>query len=180
MRGRAVRRSRADCYRLCIDARSVPKPSRKPHMSTNFLPKLRGGSLFVPTPPSRRRSPTRSSIFEPRRFGRRDRGARGPDSNNGVRAEMASQRLEKIESGVGNGSMSEASKAQHLVHGRAADRALRPTKRRDGLGGTKLQKKGKRGKSAGDHGGLRAARRLMISARAGMCRQPGTLRRAPR
>ena len=42
-----------------------------------------------------------------------------------------------------------------------------------------LQKKGNRGKSTGDHGG-RGARALTISARAGICRQPGTLRRAPR
>ena len=42
--------------------------------------------------------------------------------------EMAPQRLEKIESGPGNGMVSEASKPQHLVLGRAADRALRRTK----------------------------------------------------
>ena len=42
------------------------------------------------------------------------------------RPEMAPQRLEKIESAPGNGMVSEASKPQHLVHGRAADRALRP------------------------------------------------------
>ena len=39
--------------------------------------------------------------------------------------EMAPQRLEKIESAPENGMVSEASKPQHLVHGRAADRALR-------------------------------------------------------
>src|ERR1700688_4029791 len=37
---------------------------------------------------------------------------------------MAPQRLEKIESAPGNGMVSEASKPQHLGHGRAADRAL--------------------------------------------------------
>src|SRR5271168_4582035 len=42
------------------------------------------------------------------------------------RPEMAPQRLEKIESAPGNGMGSEAWKPQHLVHGRAADRALRP------------------------------------------------------
>jgi hypothetical protein len=42
------------------------------------------------------------------------------------RPEMAPQRLEKIESAPGNGMASEVSKPQHLVHGRAADRALRP------------------------------------------------------
>src|ERR1700685_386612 len=41
------------------------------------------------------------------------------------RPEMAPQRLEKIESAPGNGMVSEASKPQHLVHGRAADPALR-------------------------------------------------------
>ena len=38
---------------------------------------------------------------------------------------MAPQRFEKIESAPGNGMASEASDPQHLVHGRAADRALR-------------------------------------------------------
>jgi hypothetical protein len=42
------------------------------------------------------------------------------------RPEMAPQRLEKIESAPGNGMGSEAWKPQHLVHGRAADHALRP------------------------------------------------------
>jgi hypothetical protein len=41
--------------------------------------------------------------------------------------EMAPQRLEKIESAPGNGMASEASKPQHLVHRRAANRALRRT-----------------------------------------------------
>src|SRR5271170_1976090 len=36
---------------------------------------------------------------------------------------MAPQRLEKIESAPGIGMVSEASNPQHLVHGRAADRA---------------------------------------------------------
>src|SRR5277367_3553609 len=49
------------------------------------------------------------------------------------RPEMAPQRLEKIESGPGNGMGSEASNPQDVVHGRAADRArLRP--RRFGRG----------------------------------------------
>src|SRR5271155_4375047 len=55
--------------------------------------------------------------------------------------EMAPQRLEKIESAPGNGMVSEASKPQHLVYGRAADRVLRLTKRRGASGVTKLQKK---------------------------------------
>ena len=38
---------------------------------------------------------------------------------------LAPQRFEKIESRPGNGMASDASKLQHLVHGRAADRALR-------------------------------------------------------
>jgi hypothetical protein len=42
---------------------------------------------------------------------------------------MAPQRLEKIESAPGNGRVSEASKPQDLVCGRAADRALRLTRR---------------------------------------------------
>jgi hypothetical protein len=41
------------------------------------------------------------------------------------RPEMAAQRLEKIESAPGNGMASEALKLQDLVHGRAAERALR-------------------------------------------------------
>jgi hypothetical protein len=46
------------------------------------------------------------------------------------RPEMAPQRLEKIESGPGNGSGSEDSNPQDVVRGRAADRArLRPTSR---------------------------------------------------
>jgi hypothetical protein len=41
--------------------------------------------------------------------------------------DMAPQRLEKIESAPGNGRASEVSNPQHLVHGRAAHRALRRT-----------------------------------------------------
>src|SRR5271168_5394753 len=41
------------------------------------------------------------------------------------RPQMAPQRPEKIESAPGNGMVSEASKPQHLVHGRAAGHALR-------------------------------------------------------
>jgi hypothetical protein len=45
---------------------------------------------------------------------------------------MAPQRLEKIESAPGNGMGSEASNPQHLVHGRATDRArLRLTNRKN-------------------------------------------------
>src|SRR5271170_969682 len=43
-----------------------------------------------------------------------------------TRREMAPQRLEKIESGPGNGMVSEASNPQHLVHGCAADTARPP------------------------------------------------------
>jgi hypothetical protein len=47
---------------------------------------------------------------------------------------MAPQRLEKIESGPGNGMGSEASNLQDLVHGRAAIvRELRLTSREDEL-----------------------------------------------
>ena len=42
------------------------------------------------------------------------------------RREIAPQHLEKIESGPGNGMVSEASNPQHLVHGRAADPARLP------------------------------------------------------
>ena len=49
------------------------------------------------------------------------------------RPEMAPQQLEKIESGPGNGMVSEASNPQHLVRVRAADRApLRLTSRNMG------------------------------------------------
>jgi hypothetical protein len=41
---------------------------------------------------------------------------------------MAPQRIENIESAPGNGSVSEASKPQDVVHGRGAHRALRLTK----------------------------------------------------
>jgi hypothetical protein len=44
---------------------------------------------------------------------------------------MAPQRLEKIESAPGNGMGSEASDPQHLVRGRAADRARLPTSRKN-------------------------------------------------
>ena len=47
---------------------------------------------------------------------------------------MAPQRLERIKSAPGNGMGSEASNPQDVVHGRAADRALRPTKKWGGLG----------------------------------------------
>ena len=40
---------------------------------------------------------------------------------------MASQRLEKIESGRGNGRASEAANLQHLVHGRTARKSSRKT-----------------------------------------------------
>src|SRR5271163_5105157 len=53
------------------------------------------------------------------------------------RPEMAPQRLEKIESGPGNGMGSEASNPQHLVHGPAADSAplrLEPRERQVALG----------------------------------------------
>src|SRR5271155_834154 len=46
------------------------------------------------------------------------------------RREMAPQRLEKIESGPGNGRGSEAANPQDVVHGSAADRA-RLTSRED-------------------------------------------------
>jgi hypothetical protein len=54
---------------------------------------------------------------------------------------MAPQRLEKIESAPGNGMGSDALNLQHLVRGRATDRArLRLTNRRNDKVG-KLQKK---------------------------------------
>jgi hypothetical protein len=51
--------------------------------------------------------------------------AREDPTANRSRPEMAPQRLEKIESAPENGMVAEASKLQHLVYGRAADRALR-------------------------------------------------------
>ena len=50
---------------------------------------------------------------------------------------MAPQRLEKIESGRGNGRGSEAANLQHLVHGRTARKSSRKTI----LDSGKLQKK---------------------------------------
>src|SRR5277367_3103401 len=91
--------------------------------STNFLPELRSRSIFVLTAPSRRRSPGRSSVFEQRRFGRRNRGARGPDGKKRSRPEMAPQQVEKIEFAPGNGRVPEAANPQDVVSGRAADRA---------------------------------------------------------
>jgi hypothetical protein len=55
---------------------------------------------------------------------------------------MAPQRLEKIESGPGNGMGSEVSNPQDVVHGRATDRArLRLTNRKNGKV-TKVAEKG--------------------------------------
>jgi hypothetical protein len=54
--------------------KNMPRPWSS--RSTNFLSELGGRSIFVLTGPSRRRSPGRSSVFEQRRFGRRNRGAR--------------------------------------------------------------------------------------------------------
>ena len=74
---------------------------------------------------SRRRSPRvivdflNRGVSVARMAGREDMTA------NRSRPEMAPQRFEKIESGPGNGMASDASKLQHLVRGRAADRALR-------------------------------------------------------
>jgi hypothetical protein len=50
------------------------------------------------------------------------------------RLEMAPQHVEKIESAVGNRMASDASKPQDVVDERAADRALRLTRRWDGSG----------------------------------------------
>ena len=75
--------------------------------------------------------------FGPRRFGRRIAAREGPTAKRS-RREMAPQRLEKIESAPGNGMGSDAWYPQHLVHGRATDRArLLGTSRTN----TKLQKK---------------------------------------
>src|SRR5271155_2092605 len=87
--------------------------------------------MFVPARSSRLRSPSRSSSLEPRRFGRPDRGARGPGGKRS-RREMVPQRFEKIESVLGNGMVAEALNPQDLVHGRATDRArLRLTSRQN-------------------------------------------------
>src|SRR5271156_6597525 len=56
-------------------------------------------------------------------------------------SEMASQRLENIESAPGNGSVSEAAEPQDVVHGRAAHRALRLTEGA-GLGSYSVAEKG--------------------------------------
>ena len=57
--------------------------------------------------------------LQPRRFGRRHRGAAGPDGKL-ARREIAPQRLEKAESAPGNGMASAALDPQYLVEGRAA------------------------------------------------------------
>src|SRR5271156_3860961 len=59
------------------------------------------------------------------------------DADGKTRRKMAPQRIEKIESGPGNGMGSEASNPQHLVHGPAADQArlrLEPRERQVALG----------------------------------------------
>src|SRR5271154_5017520 len=66
--------------------------------STNFLPELRGCSMFVLTAPSRRRSPGGASVFEQRRFGRRNRGARGPDGKTEFARKWRRNRLKRLNS----------------------------------------------------------------------------------
>src|SRR5271163_2370707 len=60
--------------------------------------------------------------FEPARFGRGTEAREGWTAKRS-RPEMAPQPLDKIESAPGNGSVSEASRPQDMVHGRAVDRA---------------------------------------------------------
>jgi hypothetical protein len=95
---------------------------RVPHVPSRNFARRRGGRGGC-------RSPT-------------DRRPRGNPGQRPSRRQMAPQPIEKIESGPGNGRVSEASKPQHLVHGRAVDRALRPrAARMPKLKVTKLQKK---------------------------------------
>ena len=54
-------------------------------------------------------------LSEPRRSGPRDRVAGGPEGRNASRREMASQSLEKIESGPGNGMAPAASVPQDIA-----------------------------------------------------------------
>jgi len=63
----------------------------------------------------------RRSLLGPRRFGRRNRGARG-GGQDASRLEMAPQPIEKTESGLGNGMGSEAANLQDVVYRSAADR----------------------------------------------------------
>ena len=79
--------------------------------------------LYLFSQPSRRRSPSRSSVFEPKRFGRRKSRRGRALRQNGVRPEMAPQQVEKIEFAPGNGMVPEAANPQDVVDGRAADRA---------------------------------------------------------
>jgi hypothetical protein len=100
------------------------KTGRKTAIQTDptyFLPELRSRSMFVPKPASRRRSSRVIVDLLNRGVSVAGIAAREELS----RPELAPQQFEKIESGPGNGMASDASKLQHLVHGRAADRALR-------------------------------------------------------
>jgi hypothetical protein len=109
-----------------------------PNRPTIFLPKLRSCSIFVllRRPGGDRRGDRRfTEAFRSPASRRENLTAKRS------RAEMAPQQLEKIESRRGNGSVSQASKPQDLVYGRAADRALRLTRRGGGPGAAKLQKK---------------------------------------
>jgi hypothetical protein len=73
---------------------------------TSELDRYRGfAQAGIPAPPEP----------PPRRLGARQTAKR-------TRPEMAPQRLEKIESGPGNGMVSEASNPQDVVHGRAPNR----------------------------------------------------------
>ena len=56
-----------------------------------------------------------------------------------IRLEMAPQRLEKIESAVGNGMGSDASNLPHLVHGRVADRGQLGSDKVAGKGAYRLE-----------------------------------------
>ena len=117
--------------RACVLHRRSPSRQPMAKLSKKSRHPRSAAPVVEPAPPPRRAArrrirgcgafafflasesvPSRSTNFLPMRQKR-------------SRPEMAPQRLEKIESAPGNGMVSEASKPQDLVHGRAADRALR-------------------------------------------------------
>ena len=122
--GGLSKRSSAASLRLVVRAEN---PSRQKLGDSQCRP---GGD---------RRADRRS--LEPRRF-----GPKRESPGNGA------QRLEKIESGPGNGMASEASNPQHLVRGSRGRPCAAPAdepRERSDFGFGKLQSKGKRGKSPG-------------------------------
>jgi len=82
-------------------------------------------ALDSPDTPPRRRSPRLTvDFFEPRPFGFDGIAAREDLTARPSRPEMAPQRIDNIESAPENGMVSEASRPQDVVYGRAARCAL--------------------------------------------------------